>query len=52
MEAAGPSKMLEPICETTWGYIPEDHNLDTNHHENLKSPYKYERVLYSECNSM
>jgi hypothetical protein len=44
MEVAGPSKVLEPIYETTWGHFPEDH-------ENLVSSHNYERILYSVCTS-
>jgi hypothetical protein len=36
MEAACTSETSVDICLTTWQYIPEDSELHTRHHENLK----------------
>jgi hypothetical protein len=36
-KAAGSSEMLVPVHQTTWWYIPEDHNLGINCHKDFKS---------------
>jgi hypothetical protein len=40
MEAAGFAKMLVVINQTTPHHIPQD-NLNTHHHENVKSYWNY-----------
>jgi hypothetical protein len=39
IEVAGSSKILVPIYQSTRGHMPEDHNLESHHCENLKSHF-------------
>ena len=38
MEVAYPFKIFVDVHQTTWCHIPEEHNCDNHHYEDLRSP--------------
>lgn len=49
VEAAGSSKMLEPLYEITGSHVLKDYGLDTGYHENMRSHTEYHPVEYFYC---